>query len=368
MKIAVLSSHTPSLFWFRMDMMLDFVARGHDVVAIGNEDEVEWRQKFESDGIKYRCAAIQRNGTNPLKDLQTLSSLKKLLKEEKPDKVFSYQAKTVIYGGIAANQLGITEVYPLIAGVGSVFLANDLKSKIIRFILKNEYRIGMKKSPNIFFQNADDVDVFTKNKIIDKDRVVMINGSGVNLEKFTVKPFPEKFAFLCIARLIRDKGVYEYLEACRIIKERHPEIRCLLVGPFDTNPSSLKQSELQPYIDDRIIEYFGEQSDVRPYIAECSVYVLPSYREGTPKTVLEAMATGRPVITTNAPGCRETVIDGKNGWLIPVKGTDALVKKMELLYESPDTVRGMAGIGRKMVEDKYDVKLINKSIIKTMTI
>lgn len=366
MKIAILSSHTPSLFWFRMDMMLDFIACGHEVVAVGNEGEEKWRDKFSANRIHYICADIQRNGTNPLKDLQTLSSLKKLLKSEKPDKIFTYQAKTVIYGGIAANQLGIREVYPLIAGVGSVFLSNGIKDRLIRFILKNEYRLGMSKCPRVFFQNPDDVEVFTKNNIISKDRIVMLNGSGVSLDKFRPVPLPDTFAFLCISRLIRDKGVYEYLQACRDIKKTHPQIRCLLVGPFDTNPSALKQSDLQPYLDDGTIEYFGEQSDVRPYLAQCTVYVLPSYREGTPKTVLEAMATGRAVITTDAPGCRETVIDGENGFLVPIKDAGAVVKKMEQLIQSPEEVGRMASAGRKLAEEKYDVKIVNKAIFQTM--
>lgn len=366
MKIVVLSSHTPSLFWFRIDMMLDFISRGHEVVAIGNESEDKWCDEFQSKEIRYRCAFIQRNGTNPIKDLTTLFSLKKLLKEEMPDKIFTYQAKAVIYGGIAANLLGITEVYPLIAGVGSVFLSDDVKSKVIRCILKNEYRIGMKKCSKIFFQNQDDVEVFTNGKIIDKSKVVLIDGSGVNLDKFTVQPMPDTFGFLCIARLIRDKGVYEYLEACRIVKEKHPEIRCLLVGPFDTNPSALKKEELQPYIDGGTIEYFGEQADVRLYLAQCNVYILPSYREGTPKTVLEAMACGRAVITTDAPGCRETVVDGENGYLVPVKDVISLVEKMEYLIDSPETVSQMSLKGRYIAEKKYDVRLINNTIIYTM--
>ena len=251
MKIAVLSSHTPSLFWFRMDMMLSFKALGHEVVAIGNEPAEKWADKFEEQGIKYIAAEISRNGTNPLKDLKTLKSLKAVLKQERPDKIFTYQAKTVIYGGIAANKLGITEVYPLIAGIGSafvcicicigsVFLSDDIKSKIIRFILKMEYRYAMRKSPKIFFQNNDDVKVFTDNKIIKKEKTVILNGSGVNLEKFTQKPLPDGIAFLCISRLIKDKGVYEYLKAARIVKEKNPNSRFLLVGPYYSNPSALK--------------------------------------------------------------------------------------------------------------------------------
>lgn len=368
MKIAVLSSHTPSLFWFRMDMMLAFIAHGHEVVAVGNESKAEWSEKFSSQGIKYRQAFIQRNGTNPVNDIKTLFSLKKILKEEKPDKLFTYQAKTVIYGGIAANQLGITEVYPLIAGMGSVFLSNSVKSRLIRGILVNEYRIGMKNSPKVFFQNPDDIKIFVENKIIAKEKVVMINGSGVNTVKFSVQPMPEKFGFLCISRLIRDKGVGEYLEACRIVKARYSNVRCLLVGPFDTNPSAITKDELQPFIDEGIIEYFGEQADVRPYLAQCSVYVLPSYREGTPKTVLEAMSTGRAVITTDAPGCRETVIDGENGYLVPIKDVAALADKMESLISSPSIVQQMALTGRKMAEGKFDVNAIDDLIINTMNI
>ncbi|MBR3909082.1 MAG: glycosyltransferase family 4 protein [Clostridia bacterium] len=366
MKIAVLSSHTPSLFWFRMDMMLSFKALGHEVVAIGNEPELAWVEKFSENGIKYIQADISRNGTNPIKDLKTLKSLKSILKQEKPDKLFTYQAKTVIYGGIAANMLGITEVYPLIAGIGSVFLSNDIKSKIIRFILKTEYRFAMRKSPKIFFQNNDDVKVFTDNKIVKKEKTVILNGSGVNLEKFTQKPIPDGSVFLCISRLIKDKGVYEYLKASRIVKGKYTNARFLLVGPYDSNPSALKEEELKPYIDDGIIEYFGEANDVRPYLEMCNVFVLPSYREGTPKTVLEAMATGRAIITTDATGCRETVIDGENGYLVPIKDIDALADAMIDLIETPDKISQMADKGLQLVKQKFDVKIVNNTINTTM--
>lgn len=368
MKIAVLSSHTPSLFWFRMDMMLGFKALGHEVVAIGNEPTDKWADKFEENGIKYIAADISRNGTNPLKDLKTLKSLKAILKEEKPDKLFTYQAKTVIYGGIAANKLGITEVYPLIAGIGSVFLSNDIKSRIIRFILKTEYRFAMRKSPKIFFQNNDDVKVFCDNKIIKQEKAVILNGSGVNLEKFNEQQLPDGATFLCISRLIKDKGVYEYLKVARVVKGKYPSAKFLLVGPYDSNPSALKPEELQPYVDDGIIEYFGEQSDVRPYLNMCNVFVLPSYREGTPKTVLEAMATGRAIITTDATGCRETVTDGENGYLVPIKNVDALACAMIDLIENPDKIPKMAQKGLQMVKEKFDVNIINKKINDTMNL
>ena len=368
MKIAVLSSHTPSLFWFRIDMMLCFIERGHEVYALGNEKEAEWKDRFLEKGIIYRKIDIQRNGTNPFNDIRSINSIKDVLAEIMPDKIFTYQAKTIIYGTIAANRLGITDVYPLIAGLGSIFLKDDYKTRIIRRILMNEYRYAMRKCQTVFFQNKDDEQTFRKMKVINTQKTVMLHGSGVNLERFSVQPMPETFCFLCISRLIKDKGVYEYLEACRRVKKSHPEVLCRLVGPFDTNPSSLKKDELQKYIDDGSIAYFGEQTDVVPFLALCSVFVLPSYREGTPKTVLEAMACERAVITTDVPGCRETVENGVQGLLVPAKDVGGLTEAMLKLVDSPELVKKMGVNGRKKAEDQFDVNKVNETICRTMRI
>ena len=158
----------------------------------------------------------------------------------------------------------------------------------------------------------------------------------------------------------------EYLEACRIVKSQYPKIRCLLVGPYDSNPSALKPEELKPYIDNGIIEYFGEQSDVRPFIAQCSSYVLPSYHEGTPKTVLEAMAMGRSIITSDAPGCRETVIDGYNGYLVEVGDIHAIVDKMKYLISNPNLCKKIGGASLEIAKEKYDVRKVNQVILQTM--
>lgn len=367
MKILVLSSHTPSLFWFRLDMMLSFVKCGCEVVAVGNEPEQEWEIQFANNGIKYRSIYIQRNGINPLKDLKTLKGIKCIIKEERPDKIFAYNAKTIIYGGLAAHKYKI-ETYSLIAGLGSVFMGESLKNKMIKLILSSEYRKSLKYSKNVFFQNNDDVKAFLDKKIVRPEQIVMLHGSGVNLEKFSVQKMPNSFGFLFIGRLIRDKGVLEYLEACKILKEKYPNVRCLLVGPFDSNPSALKESELKPYLEKHVIEYFGEQKDVRTYLAQCNVFVLPSYREGTPKAVLEAMACGKAVITTDAPGCKETVVDGKNGFLVKVKNVENLVEKMIALYNNIELVNKMAICGRRMAEDIFDVNKVNDVIVSTMRI
>ena len=365
MKILVLSSHTPSLLWFRIDMMLDFMRRGYEVVAVGNEKEDIWDIRFRQYGIKYRQAFIQRNGTNPLKDLKTLKSLRKIIKEERPDKIFAYNAKTVIYGNIAAKKEGV-KIYSLVAGLGSVFMGKGFKNKLMQLILKMEYRRSLKYSDIVFFQNKDDVGIFLENKMIIRDKVVLLRGSGVNLDKFNIQNFPDKFGFLFIGRLIKDKGICEYLKACEIVKAKYPEVRCLVVGPFDSNPTALRKEELKSYLDNGTIEYFGEQEDVRPCLAQCNVFVLPSYREGTPKTVLEAMASYRAVITSDAPGCRETVVDGENGYLVPIKDHLKLAEKMIYLYEKQETINNMAKIGRRMAEEIFDVKKVNNVIVSAM--
>ncbi len=367
-RIMVLSCHTHSIFWFRTEMMKKFMSLGYEVTAVGDEPEADWSEKFGENGVRYRQLDVQRNGTNPLNDLDTLKKIEALMEQEKPDILFCYQAKTVIYGCIAAHRRGMTEIYPLIAGLGSVLIGTGLKNKILRFLMKTEYAMSLKYAKAVMFQNPDDMGFFVNGKMVKKSQCRMINGSGVDTEHFTPSPLPDETAFLCISRLIRDKGVGEYLDASREIHKKYPNVRCLLVGPFDTNPSAIKPEELQKYIDDGSVEYFGEQSDIRPYMDECSVFVLPSYHEGTPKTVLEAMACGRAVITTNAPGCKETVTDGKNGVLIPVKDTAALTSAMEDFITDPFKSVPMGMAGRHIAVEKYDVKKVNNDIVKIMNL
>ncbi|RCW53384.1 glycosyltransferase family 4 protein [Halanaerobium sp. ST460_2HS_T2] len=366
MKILVLSSHTKSLFWFRLDMMKSFIKNGHEVVAVGSESINEWKDKFKEHNIKYLNINVDRNGTNPLKDLKTLVELFKIIKKEKPEKIFAYQAKTVIYGSIAARINGIKDVYSLIAGLGSIFRGEGLKNRLIKTIMKFEYKLASNFNKKLFFQNNDDRNLFIKEGIVDKENTVIINGSGVNTNEFKPKPLPEVNAFLFIGRLIKDKGIIEYLEATKKVKESYPATRFLLVGPFDSNPSALKSEDLEPYIANDIIEYFGYREDVRPYIEQSSVFVLPSYHEGTPKTVLEAMAMGRPIITTDAPGCRETVDNGENGFLVKLKDADDLAAKMITLINDPKLQKQMGKKSLQIIKEKYDVEIVNKSIMEAM--
>lgn len=369
MRALLLSSHTPSLFWFRVDLMKEMQAEGYEVFAAGQMPETEWAEQFEEIGVTYRQIKVSRNGLNPMGDFATLKDIKCLLKEIRPDKIFVFQAKTVAYGCMAAASIGITEVYTLIAGLGSIYLGHGLKNKVVKTIMSILYKQAFSKSKIVFFQNNDDKQTMLDEGLLKEDKIVMIHGSGVNVEKFTPAELPDVPTFLYIGRLIRDKGVGEYLEACKIIKAEYGDkVRCLLVGPYDSNPSALKPEELQPLVDSGIIEYFGEQRDVRPYISQCSIYVLPSYHEGTPKTVLESMAMGRAIITTDAPGCKETVVDGVNGYLTKVKDANDVAVKMKMLIEHPETVAIMGRKSREMACELFDVKKVNDMILRAMGI
>ena len=308
---------------------------------------------------------IVRNSLNPFHDFRTIKAIKSLYRELRPQKVFLYQAKAVVYGSIAARQLPNIEIYSLISGLGSVFRGISWKQQVLKTGLKYEYCFALKSNKAVIFHNRDDMQQFQSWKIIPSSLCRLVHGSGVNTDKFSFEELPNgPIAFLMIARIIRDKGVMEYLEACKILKQKYPDIKCMLVGPFDTNPSAISKEMLKPY--NTYVDYYGEQKDVKPFIQQCTVYVLPSYHEGIPKSVLEAMSIGRAIITTDAPGCRETVVNGNNGYLIPIKNTSALAERMENMLQHPEQQIAMGKKSRMYAEQNFDVKKINHKIAEIM--
>ncbi|MRR34523.1 glycosyltransferase family 1 protein [bacterium] len=366
MKVLIISGYTKSLLWFRIDFMDELVAAGHEVTALGSDDDDQYRQAFRQHGVDYESFSVSRNGISPFGDLRTYRELLRALRRLRPDKVFVYQAKPIVYGCVAARRAGVSDVYPLVAGLGSVFRSEGLRNRLIRIVLTLQYRQAFAVSKKVFVQNSDDESALVAQRIVSRDQTVMLNGSGVNLEKYASGPLPQDAAFIFVGRLIRDKGVVEYLEACAQIVSKYPGTRCFLVGPFDTNPSALSPGDLAPYLAEGKIEYCGEQEDVRPFIERSSVFVLPSYHEGTPKSVLEAMAMGRAVITTDAPGCRETVTEGVNGFLVPPRQVGELVDRMERFIREPGLRERMGQEGRRIAEEKYDVHKVNQVILSTM--
>jgi glycosyltransferase involved in cell wall biosynthesis len=280
--------------------------------------------------------------------------------------MFVYQAKTIIYGLLAAKILGITNVFVLFGGLGSVF--RDKKESLSAKILKMQYRLTVRFANKVFVQNDDDLNELLNEKIVKADNVQIINGSGVNLTKYKKMDLPEGMTFLFVGRLIKDKGIMEYLYAAEKVKLNYPDARFWIVGYFDTNPSAITSDELGKYIERGIVEYLGYKADVYPYLKSCSVFVLPSYHEGTPKSTLEAMATGRPVLTTDVPGCRETVINTENGFLVPSNNVEELAKMMEWFINNQDKLTLMGERSRRICEEKYDVNKVNEVIMNTMNL
>jgi len=240
----------------------------------------------------------------------------------------------------------------------------------LKNLVKLLYKIALKYNNVVFFQNPDDLNLLLRLRLIkDKNKTLILNGSGINLEKYYFAPLKEKsISFLLIARLIWDKGIYEYIEAARIIKKKYPNVSFLLLGPNEKNPCAIKKEYIKKWANKGIINYLGEKDDVRPYIANSSVFVLPSYREGIPRSILEAMAMGRPVITTNSPGCRETVEDGVNGFLVPIKDSKALADRMEKFILNPDLIKQMGNRSREIAEKRFDVYKVNRIILEHMGI
>ena len=362
-KIFFVASYPDSLINFRLHLMQAFLSKGYEVVALAPYD-AQVKEALAKFSIRFIDIPMQRNGLNPWNDLRLLLTLKKIFQREKPGLVFAYTIKPVIYTSFAAVLAHVPKIYLLITGTGYVFSKDTLKNRIVGFIAKRLFSIALSYASKVFFQNPDNRQFFINEKLIAKDQATaVVNGSGVDCHYFSPKSYPQNISFLMIARLLHDKGVCEYVEAARLLRKRYPQITCYLAGWIDTNPNAVKQEQLTQWIAHNDIVYLGKLDDVRPALANASVYVLPSYHEGTPRTVLEAMAMGRPIITTDTAGCRETVVENHNGFLVPVKNVDALVQAMDYFLEHPDAIAGMGNHSRQLAVEKYDVNKVNSSIL-----
>jgi glycosyltransferase involved in cell wall biosynthesis len=263
---------------------------------------------------------------------------------------------------------GVPHVYSAITGLGYLFTAKDDRKKRLRAAAQRGLRWALRRNAKVFFQNPDDCNLFIEKGIIPgRQSAVIVNGSGVDLDAYHEAPLDNSpITFLMVARIHRDKGVMEYVEAANAVMSRHPTARFQLVGPFDDHPTAIPKDRFEEICKAGAIEYLGGTTDVRPYLRKCHVFVLPSYREGLPRSVLEAMATGRAVITTDAPGCRETVIPNYNGLLVPIKDSAALAGAIESLLARPERIELMGKNSRKLVEEKFDVKCIVADMLRTM--
>jgi glycosyltransferase involved in cell wall biosynthesis len=367
MRIVFVSGASRSLLNFRGPLLKELVERGHELIACAPDASLDVRTGLAELGVSYRNIPLARAGLSPRGDLQTVRALHRLFREELPDRVLAYTAKPVIYSCLAAGGSGRPQVHAMITGLGYGFGGLSLRQRLLGVVVQRLYRIALRHATSVMFQNPDDRDLFVASGFVPPTLpVTIINGSGVSLIEWPPSPLPEKPVFLLVARLLADKGVREYQRAAQRLKARYPHARFLLVGYLDSNPLSIGAAELAAWQTDGAIEYLGRLEDVRPAYAAARVYVLPSYREGTPRTVLEAMAMGRPIVTTDAPGCRETVVDEVNGFLVPVRDDVALERAMERFILEPELAKRMGAESLRLAREKYDVHKVNAEILMAM--
>lgn len=366
MKIVIVSPKNRTAYNFRGDLIKRIVACGHEVTVTGpNRENVE---RIEELGAAFVEISVDKNGINPFNDLKYQNALFDLFKREKPDIVFGYTSKPIVYGSIAAKRAGVPYIVSMVTGVGYAFTSQSKKAKIIKLVLSFLYKIAFRCTDTVVFQNPDDLREFVDKKLVSKEKCHVVNGSGVNMKKFPVAEYPEQLTFLMLSRVMYSKGIREYLEACKTVKSQYPDVRFMLLGKCENIQDSISEDELKPYIDSGIVEHFGETDRVSDYYKQCSVYVLPSYREGTPRTVLEAMSMGRAIITTDSPGCRETVIDGRNGFLVPIKDAQAVADKMIEFIKNPNLISIMGKESVSLCREKYDVDKVNDDMCKYLKI
>ncbi len=342
---------------------------GHEVIACAGGRDKEVEVYLRGIGVSYVSLPLKRTSLNPVHDILFLHRLIILMRKYRPDVVVAYNVKPVIYGLFAARQANVQRKYALITGLGYAFSASSsIKQKLLSGLVSYLYRFVLSGAETIFFQNNDDLELFHQRDILRaKARTLRVMGSGVDLERFTQTPHSDgKVVFLLIARLLVDKGIREYFSAASIVRQSNPDVCFALLGPFDKNPAGIGRKELQEWIDEGVVDYWGDTADVRPALARCNVFVLPSYREGLPHSVLEAMAMGRAVITTDVPGCRDTVENGINGYLVPARDATALANVMLRCLELNAPLVAMGGASRALVERQFDVDLINKVLMERM--
>ncbi len=370
MKIAIVGTIVGSIIQFRLPLIKQLINEGHTIYIFANDFSNQDKNFFEKIGAVTIDYKLSRSGLNILNDLKTIIELKNHFRRIKPDIVFSFFVKPVIYGTIAARLAKIKKRIGMLEGLGYAFTNQPDGIAFKTWLIKKTqillYSISLPFTTSLIFLNKDDYnDLIIKNNIKVKNSFIL-GGIGVNLNAFPYfKPSLITIKFLFIGRLLKEKGINEFIKAALIVKKKYPLTEFIVLGGTDnTSPNSLNLKELEELVKNKIIEYPGVVKDVLYWLNISSVFVLPSYREGVPRSSQEALAVGRAILTTNVPGCRETVENGKNGFLIPPFDFDKLAEKMIWFIENPKYIISMGLESRKIAEDNYDIKIINNKLIK----
>jgi glycosyltransferase involved in cell wall biosynthesis len=365
MKIAIVVNTSWNIYNFRMNFIKALQEEGHEVHTIAPADE--YTRYLTEAGCKHHKIRMDSRGANPIKDSALILELFMIYRKIRPDIVLHYTIKPNVYGTLAATLLRIPVVNN-VCGLGTAFLKNDLVSAIAIFL----YRISFRFAKKVFFQNSDDLNLFLKKKLVpSEDMVDLLPGSGIDLKKFVPVTFKRnnRFTFLLISRLITDKGILEYIDAVKKLKSAGVDARFQILGPMDPkHRRGIKIETIEGWVQSGVVEYMGTTSDVRPFINQADCIVLPSYREGTPRTLLEAASSSKPIIATDVPGCNHVVINDYNGLLCRLKDADDLAEKMTLMTKLDDDSLMLFGKnGRRKVEAEYSESLVIKKYLQVLT-
>ncbi len=368
--IVVFGSASQGLVNARRPIIRALRRNGHQVLACAPDMPESRRKSLHSWGIKTATVPLNRESISPFFDLYTLLKLCKLLSSRNIDIVLSYNAKPAVYGTIAAWVVG-AKPYIWVTGLGRNYAVDTCRTRLVRNCLDQLYKIVFRMCRVVFFQNIDDPELLRQRGVLSNSvSTCVTNGSGIDTREYTPKPIPGRFRFLCMARLIPEKGIRDYVEAAKLVKNKYSSVSFLLAGhPEPDIPGAISKEEIQEWENESLVDYRGYVEDVRSLIAEASTYVLPTYyREGTPRSILEAMAMGRPIITTTAPGCEGTVEEGRNGWLVPTKNPEKLAEAMLWMVENQNNVEKMGRMSRKMAELKYSAEKVSEKVISSMSV
>lgn len=356
-KILLICNTSTNVITFRIPLIRALKAKGLKVSVIAFDDKR--KEEIETEGVEFYCVCGSNTSLNPIKTFGLKGEYRKIIEKINPDIVFTFMLKPNVFGVLAAKKSGVKNIYSMVEGAGDAFSNNSLKWKIIRFVICKLYKKSFKECKRVFFLNNDDKAEFVKRKLVKENQCEIVHGIGVDLEKFAYKPIKNYKSFLMVARLVKTKGVFEYCKCARIVKRKYPEAEFNYLGA----EHSLKVSDIQEYIDDGSINYLGEVADVRPYLENALLLLLSSYREGMPMSIMEAEAVGRAVITTDGVGCRDTVENGYNGFLVPVGDYEQMAEKVMWCIEHPAEVEQMGKNARTFAEEHFNQAKINEQIL-----
>tara|TARA_B100000614_G_scaffold260552_1_gene287770 strand:- start:591 stop:1709 length:1119 start_codon:yes stop_codon:yes gene_type:complete len=363
-KIFIISGNANTIVWFRLDLLKEFLKRDYQIYALTPECDHNSEKILNEFGITHIKISLQRKTFNMLNLLNGIFEIKKLIKAHNPEIVLSYMHKSIIASSIAVFLSGKDiKVFSIITGLGHLFERSELRYKFFGFLSRLLFKLSFKFNKKVFFQNSDDKSIFEELRLVNKDQAKLVNGSGVNINKFDLAELPNKTVFMTMTRLLESKGLREFANAAKLVKSKFPDVRFLIYGYPDLHSDSISENEIKEVWEEEYgIEYLGYTNQPSEAYKSASVYVLLSYREGTPRSVLEAMSMGRPIITTNVPGCKETVINGKNGYLVASKSSkEAAEAMMNLIDREKQLLMGQKS--REIILDKFDVRKVNEAIL-----